>query len=113
MIKLKVKERACIWWMDGRCWWGSGTHVDELLLILVGHVSQAVVASGQVSLQAGQGLDTHALHLAALGSGAGGGQAQAADAAAGTDAGRQHVVLIEHPRRDLQRRARVEDPQHT
>lgn len=78
------------------------SHVNELLLLLVRHVSQAVVASGQVSLQAGQGRHHHALHLAALRPRAGRGEAQSADAAAGPDAGRQDVFLVEHGVGDLE-----------
>lgn len=74
----------------------STTHINQLLLLLLRHVSQAVVASGQVFLQAGQGRHHHPLHLAALSPGAGRRQAQAADAAAGPDAGGQDVVLVEY-----------------
>lgn len=79
----------------------SVSHIDELLLLFIGHVSQAVVASRQVSLQAGQGGDHHPLHLPALGPGAGRRQAEPADAAAGPDAGGQDVLLIEHAVGDL------------
>lgn len=72
------------------------THINKLLLLLFRHVSQAVVASGQVSLQARQGRDHHPLHLTALSPRTGRGEAQPADTAAGPDAGRQDVVLIEH-----------------
>lgn len=74
----------------------STTHINQLLLLLLRHVSQAVVASGQVVLQAGQGRHHHPLHLAALSPGAGRRQAQAADAAASADAGGQDVVPVEN-----------------
>ena len=72
------------------------THVDELLLLLIGHFPQAIVASGQVSLQAGQGCHHHPLHLTTLSPRAGWGEAQAADAAASPDAGWQDVSLVKH-----------------
>ena len=75
----------------------GGAHVDEQLLLFLGHVTQAVVAAGEVTLEAGQGLHCDALHLATLCAAAGGGQAQASDAAACTHSGRQHVLLIKHP----------------
>ena len=77
------------------------THVDELLLLPLVHVPQAVVAPSQVSLQAGQRHHRHALHLAALGARARRRQAQPPDAAAGADARRQHVALVKHARGDL------------
>ena len=72
------------------------THVNELLLLLVCQVLQAVVASGQVSLQAGQGRHHHPLHLTALRPGAGGGEAQPADTAPSADTGRQDVFVVKH-----------------
>ena len=77
------------------------THIDELLLLLLSHVSQAVVATRQLPLQARQRRHDHALHLAALRARARRGQAQPADAAAGAHAGRQHVLLVKHPVGDL------------
>ena len=82
------------------------TDVDELLLLPLVHVSQAVVAPGQVSLQPGERHHRHALHLAALGARARGRQAQPPDAAAGADARRQHVALVKHARGDLRGRRR-------
>lgn len=49
----------------------SITHVDELLLLLVRHLSEAVVLPLQVVLQAGEGVHHHPLHLPALRPGAG------------------------------------------
>lgn len=72
------------------------THVDELLLLLLRHVSQAVITSSQVALQPSQGRHRHPLHLAALGPGAGRGEAQPSDAATGPDTRRQNVILIKH-----------------
>lgn len=80
------------------------TDINEFLLLSISHLSQAVVAPSQVSLQARQGRHHHALHLAPLRPAAGRRKAQPADAATGTDAARQHVALVEHPRVDLQGR---------
>jgi len=74
------------------------THVDELLLLLV---PQAVVASGQVVLQAGQRRHHHPLHLAAFRPRAWRREAQPADTTAGPDERRQHVLLIEHAAAEL------------
>lgn len=78
------------------------TDINEFLLLSISHLSQAVVAPSQVSLQARQGRHHHALHLAPLWPAAGRRKAQPADAATGTDAAWQHVALVEHPRVDLQ-----------
>lgn len=72
-----------------------------MLLLSVSHLSQAVVATAQVPLQAGQGHHHHTLHLTALRARAGRRKAQSTDAAAGTHSGRQHVALVEHSRGDL------------
>lgn len=73
------------------------TDIDEPLLLFFGHLCQAVVATGQVSLQARQSGHNHALHLPALRARACRGQTQPTDAATGADATRQHVALVEHP----------------
>ena len=85
-----------------RTWpiWGD-THIDEPLLLLISHLSQTVVSSGQVTLKAGERRDDHALYLAALGAGARRGQAQATDAAACAHTGGENVAFVEHPRVDL------------
>lgn len=70
------------------------THIDELLLLLLRHLGQAVVPPGQVILQASEGIHHHLLHLSALRPGAGWGQAQPPDTAARSHPGRQHVALI-------------------
>lgn len=62
--------------------WFGVTHINEPLLVLLRHLGQPVVAAGQVPLEALQGHDGHVLHLPPLGPGAGGRQAQPADAAA-------------------------------
>lgn len=72
------------------------SYIDELLLLTLGHLCQAVVAPCQVSLEATQRRDGHALHLATLRSAASRREAEATDAAAGSHARRQHVVLVKH-----------------
>lgn len=74
----------------------SVTHINELLLLLLCHISQAVVFPSQVSLQAGQGVNNHPLHLTTLSPRTGRGEAQPADTASGPDAGRQNVFVIKH-----------------
>lgn len=73
----------------------SGTYIDQLLLLALGHAGQAVVLAGQVPPQAGQRGDHDVLDLPALGAGAGGRQAEPADAAPGAHPRREHVALIE------------------
>lgn len=85
----------------GRCWRRSGTHIDQLLLLPLGHAGQAVVLAGQVTPQAGQRGDHDVLDLPALGTGAGRGKAEPADAAPGAHPGREHVALVELPVGDL------------
>lgn len=63
----------------------SLTDVNKLLLLSFGHLSQAVVATGQVSLQARQSGHNHALHLPAFRARACRGQTQSTDAATGAD----------------------------
>lgn len=72
------------------------THINELLLLLLRHFSQAVVTSSQVSLQASQGRHRHPFHLTTLSPRTGRGEAQPADTAASPDTGRQNVILIKH-----------------
>lgn len=57
-------------------------YVNELLLLLISHAGEAEVLAEQLPFQAVEGVRHHPLHLASLGPGAGGGQAQAPDAAA-------------------------------
>lgn len=85
------------------------THVYELLLVLLGHLRQLVVAAFQVPFEALQGHDGHVLHLPPLSPGAGRRQAQPADAAACAYPRGQHVALVKLPLRDLpeQRAPRV------
>lgn len=63
------------------------THINELLLLLLCHLAEAVVPARQVSREAIQCLHSHLLHLPPLGTGAGWRQAQPADAAPGPDPG--------------------------
>lgn len=77
------------------------THIDELLLLLVSHLGEAVVLPSKVILQASEGVHHHPLHLSALCPGAGGGQAQPPDTAARSHPGRQHVTLIKLARLEL------------
>lgn len=72
------------------------SHINQLLLLLLRHISQAVVASGQVSFQAGQGHYHHPLHLTTLSPRTGRWEAQPADTASSPDTGRQNVLLVKH-----------------
>ena len=77
-------------------WPGAApTHVNELLLLLLCHLAEAVVPACQVSSEAVQCLHSHLLHLSPLSAGAGWRQAQPTDAAPSPDPGREHVALIE------------------
>ena len=69
--------------------------VDQSLLLLVSHVAQRVVFPRQVTGQASQSLGDYLLHHPAFGPRAGRRQAEAADATAGTDPGRQDVLGVE------------------
>lgn len=80
----------------------DGAHVDQLLLLLLCHLSQAVVSTGQVVLQPRQGVHHDPLHLPAFCTGAGGGQAQPPDAAARPHPAGQHVALVKLGRVNLQ-----------
>lgn len=95
-VEIKLKQSRC-----RRCWRRSGTYIDQLLLLPLGHGGQAVVLAGQVTPQAGQRSDHDVLDLPALGAGAGGRQAEPADAAPGAHPGREHVALVELPVGDL------------
>lgn len=79
-------------------------HINELLLLLVCHLGEAVVSPSQVPFQAGEGIHHHPLHLPALCPGAGGGQAQPPDTAARPHPGGQHVALVKLARVDLKQR---------
>lgn len=83
-------------------WIGLLTHVNELLLLLVCHVGEAVICPRQVPLQASQGVHHHLLYLPALCPGTRRGQAQSPDATARPDPRRQHVALVKVARRELQ-----------
>lgn len=79
----------------GEGWLGAAlTHVNELLLLRLGHLAETVVAACQVPGEAIQCVHSHFLHLSALGAGAGWRQAQATDAAPSPDPGREHIALI-------------------
>ena len=73
----------------------SGSHVNELLLLFLGHAGERVVGSGQVSTQPAQRLRQHALHLAALSAAGARRQAEPAHAAAGAHAARLDVLLVQ------------------
>lgn len=79
----------------GGGWSGAAlTHVNELLLLLLGHLAEAVVPACQVPGEAVQCIHSHFLHLSSLGTGAGWRQAQATDAAPSPDPGGEHIALI-------------------
>lgn len=80
------------------------TYINELLLLLLCQLSEAVVSSSQVSLQPSQSIHHHPFHFSALCPGAGRGQAQAPDATASPHPGRQHVALIKITRMNLKRK---------
>lgn len=98
IINRKGEESVASLSRKRRIW----THVDELLLLLLRHLRQAVVPPTQVVLQAGQGVDHHPLHLPALCSRAGGGQAQPPNTAARPHTGRQYIALVKLARLELQ-----------
>lgn len=71
-----------------RGWPGAApTHINELLLLLLRHLAEAIVSSRQVSGEAIQRIHSHLLHLPPLSAGAGWRQAQPADAAPSPDPG--------------------------
>jgi len=77
-------------------WPGAAlTHINELLLLPLRHLAEAVVPSRQVSGEAVQRFHSHLLHLSPLSTGAGWWQAQPTDAAPGPDPGGEHIALIE------------------
>lgn len=79
----------------GGSWSGAAlTHINELLLLLLGHLAEAVVPARQVPGEATQCIHSHFLNLSSLGTGAGWRQAQATDAAPSPDPGREHIALI-------------------
>lgn len=73
----------------------SPTYINELLLLLLRHLTEPVVPSRQVSGEAVQRLHCHLLHLSPLGTGAGWRQAQPTDAAPSPHPGREHIALVE------------------
>lgn len=77
-------------------WTFLKTHVDQLLLLLLRHLPEAVIASSQVVLQPTQGLHNHVLHFPSLSPRAGRWEAQSTDAAAGADTGWKDVVVIKN-----------------
>lgn len=79
----------------------SPTHVNEPLLILLGHIRQLIVATSQVPLEALQSSDGHVLHFPSLRPGAGRRQAQPADAATSAHPRGQHIALVKLPVSDL------------
>lgn len=85
-------ERDC--WGRGLAPWAAPTHVNELLLLPLCHLAEAVVPARQVPAEAIQCLHSHLLHLPPLSTGAGWRQAQPTDAAPGPDTGREHIALI-------------------
>lgn len=72
------------------------THINELLLLPLRHLTQAVITSSQVFLQAGQSRYNHPLHLTTLGPRTSRGEAQPADTAAGPDTGRKDIIVVKH-----------------
>ena len=73
----------------------TGSHVNELLLLFLGHAGERVVGTGQVAAQPAQRLRQHALHLAALSAAGARRQAEPAHAAAGAHAARLDVLLVQ------------------
>lgn len=79
----------------GEGWSGAAlTHINELLLLLLSHLAEAIVPARQVPGEAIQRIHSHFLHLSSLSTGAGWRQAQATDAAPSPDPGGEHITLI-------------------
>lgn len=97
-----------------RVCWGpapSGhTHLNKLLLLLLRHLTEAVVLARQLPGQATQGFCCDSLHLPPFCPGAGWRQPQATDAAASPDPRGKHVALIKVAPLDL-RKKRLVTPQ--
>lgn len=98
----QCQEGVLLCMHPGGCCGAAPTHINELLLLGLGHLAEAVVAARQVPGEAAQGIHSHLLHLASLGTGAGWRQAQAADAAPGPDPGREHIALVKLAKLDLE-----------
>lgn len=90
----------------------TDTHIDELLLFLFGHLSQAVVSTRQVILQASEGVHHHPLHLSALSTCAGRRQAQTSNTAARPHPRRQHILLIKDSASYLRREHSIKKTQY-
>jgi len=68
---------------------------DQLILLGVGHLGKGVVLALELTLKTGEGVDGDLLDGATLTTGAVRGKGDTLDGAAGTDAGREDVLLIE------------------
>lgn len=94
--------------MGSQGWPGAvPTHVNELLLLLLRHLAEAVVPACQVSREAVQCLHGHLLHLPPLSTGTGWWQAQPTDAAPRPDPGREHIALVKLAKLNLQQTGAV------
>jgi len=69
--------------------------VDKLVLLGVSHLGKGVVLTLELTLEAGKGIDGDLLNGTALATSAVGREGNSLDGAAGTDAGREDVLLIE------------------
>jgi len=68
---------------------------DQLILLGVGHLGKGVVLTLELTLEAGEGIDGDLLDGTTLTTSAVGREGNALDGAAGTDAGRENVLLVE------------------
>jgi len=68
---------------------------DQLILLGVGHLGKRVVLTLELTLEAGEGIDGDLLDGTTLTTSAVGREGNALDGAAGTDAGRENVLLVE------------------
>jgi len=68
---------------------------DQLILLGVGHLGKRVVLALELTLEAGEGIDGDLLNGTTLTTRAVGGKGDSLDGAAGTDAGRENVLLVE------------------
>merc|ERR1712126_674023 len=69
--------------------------VDQLILLGLGHLGKGVVLALELTLEAGEGIDGDLLNGTTLTTRAVGGKGDSLDGAAGTDAGRVNVLLVE------------------